>query len=134
MEREALKLALEALENLYGTCDWHNDDGKEAMLNAPKAITAIKEALAQPAQQEPVAWMYQCTADNSGAVLLRHKTNWAESNSGLWIETPLYTTPPQREWVGLTDEEIHGTVGYNETRETYQFALALIAKLKEKNF
>ena len=40
----------------------------------------------------------------------------------------------QREWVGLTDEEIHGTAGYNETRETYQFALALIDKLKEKNF
>jgi len=39
----------------------------------------------------------------------------------------------QREWVGLTDAEIHGTLGYNETREMYQFALALIAKLKEKN-
>ena len=51
-------------------------------------------ALAQPAQ-EPIAWMYQCTADNSGPVLLQHRTNWAESNSGLWIETPLYTTPPQ---------------------------------------
>jgi hypothetical protein len=39
----------------------------------------------------------------------------------------------KREWVGLTDEEIHGTPWYNETRETYQFALALIAKLKESN-
>jgi hypothetical protein len=47
-EREALKLALEALKNLYDTCDWHGDDGKEAMVNAPKAITAIKAALAQP--------------------------------------------------------------------------------------
>lgn len=45
----------------------------------------------------------------------------------------LYTTPPQRPWVGLTDDEIHGTAGYNETRETYQFALALIAKLRERN-
>jgi len=43
------------------------------------------------------------------------------------------STPPQRTWVGLTDEDIHNTVGYNETREMYQFALALIAKLKEKN-
>ena len=40
---------------------------------------------------------------------------------------------PKREWVGLTDEDIHNTVGYDETREMYQFALALIAKLKEKN-
>lgn len=47
---------------------------------------------------------------------------------------PLYTTPPKRPWVGLTDEEIHGTAGYNETREMYLFALTLIAKLQEKNF
>jgi len=39
----------------------------------------------------------------------------------------------KRPWVGLTDEEIHNTVGYDETREMYQFALALIAKLKAKN-
>jgi hypothetical protein len=80
------------------------------------ALTAIKQALAAPVQscycpnceamgkelaalkaqqpvQEPVAWMYQCTADNSGPVLLRHRTNWAESGTGLWTETPLYTTP-----------------------------------------
>ena len=40
---------------------------------------------------------------------------------------------PKREWVGLTDEDIHNTAGYSETREMYKFALALIAKLKEKN-
>ena len=40
---------------------------------------------------------------------------------------------PQRPWVELTDEDIHNTVGYDETREMYQFALALIAKLKAKN-
>ena len=39
----------------------------------------------------------------------------------------------KKPWVGLTDEDIHNTVGYDETREMYQFALALIAKLKEKN-
>jgi len=43
------------------------------------------------------------------------------------------TTPPQREWVGLTDEEIHSTQGYQETREMYRFAKAVEAKLKEKN-
>jgi hypothetical protein len=55
-----------------------------------------KSLTAQPApeQQKPVAWMYQCTADTSGPVLLQHRTNWAESGTGLWIETPLYITPP----------------------------------------
>jgi hypothetical protein len=44
-----------------------------------------------------------------------------------------WVQPAQRPWVGLTDAEIHGTPGYNETREMYLFALTLIAKLQEKN-
>jgi len=36
-------------------------------------------------------------------------------------------------WVGLTDEQIHNTAGYQETREMYSFARAIEAKLKEKN-
>lgn len=72
-----------------GLCDVHYWQGR-----AHRA-----EALAQ-LKQEPLAWMYQCTADNSEPVLLRHRTNWADSGSGLWIETPLYTTPPKCPWVG----------------------------------
>jgi hypothetical protein len=44
MEREALKLALEALEEAQT-----NDDGMEKWDRKSKAITAIKAALAQPA-------------------------------------------------------------------------------------
>ena len=39
----------------------------------------------------------------------------------------------KREWVGLTDEQIHNTAGYQETREMYSFARAIEDKLKEKN-
>jgi len=47
---------------------------------------------------------------------------------------PLFSAAPtQREWVGLTDEDIHNTGGYEETREMYRFAVAIEAKLKEKN-
>jgi hypothetical protein len=70
--------------------------------------------VAQPAQ-EPVAWMYQCTADNSGPVLLRHRTDWAESGTKLWIEVPLYTTQPQRPWVGLTNDERKALERFTET-------------------
>jgi hypothetical protein len=48
MEREALKLALEALE------EYADYEGKTRA--ADEAITAIKEALEQPAQ-EPVAYV-----------------------------------------------------------------------------
>ena len=49
---------------------------------------------------------------------------------------PLYTTPPQRTWVGLTDEEIealakqHNGIFYDCDID---FAEAIQAKLKEKN-
>ena len=89
---------------------------------------SCKAALAQPVQ-EPVAWTTMPEAEDWCFVSGNKDPN--NKLKGKWF--PLYTTPPQREWVGLTDEEIHGTAGYNETRETYQFALALIAKLRERN-
>jgi len=51
MEREALKLALEALE------EYADQEGKTRA--ADEAITAIKEALAQPVQQEAIYGMNQ---------------------------------------------------------------------------
>ena len=83
---EALKLALEALE----TKGEHHP-------RVYQAITAIKEALAQP-EQEPVAWMNDSTPSG---IFARHMEG--AKNFGCTI--PLYTTPPQRTWVGLTDEE-----------------------------
>ena len=47
---------------------------------------------------------------------------------------PLYTTPPQRTWVGLTDEEIMDLCrSLPTTQYTTAFARAIEAKLKEKN-
>jgi hypothetical protein len=51
---------------------------------------------------------------------------------------PLYTTPPQRTWVGLTDEELDALyravkirlMGTYDTKDIYR---AVEAKLKEKN-
>lgn len=54
------------------------------------------------------------------------------------VETLLYTAPPKREWVGLTDDEIY----YYADKFLYQhgsnygiksFGKAIEAKLKEKN-
>ena len=50
--------------------------------------------------------------------------------------TPVYTAPPKKEWVGLTDEEINSvrhnrdwTAAWTDTT----FARAIEAKLREKN-
>ena len=55
----------------------------------------LKEALAQT--QEPVAWVVYSSAENDIV--------WADKGKLLKQNTPLYTTPPQRTWVGLTDED-----------------------------
>lgn len=72
-EREALKLALEALENVYGK-------GKRCKA----AIAAIKEVLAQP-EQEPVGTVKE----------LFTQAAWEKHD--LRGSTKVYTTPPQPE-------------------------------------
>ena len=109
---EALKLALEALDSKYivGCGEWR---GQQL-----KALAAIKEALAQPAQkslkemteadfdaahdigqpaQEPVAEVELSGIDSYG-------NKWRDINwyvDSVPDGTKLYTTPPQRPWVGL---------------------------------
>ena len=49
----------------------------------------------------------------------------------------LYTTPPRREWMGLTDEEVmtlDDQTHFHEAHDwTLRFARAIEAKLREKN-
>lgn len=61
---EALKLALEALEQLQGGCTDHDDGTVEAItVWCPEVIDAIKQALAQP-EQEPVAYLFTNVQSN----------------------------------------------------------------------
>lgn len=70
--------------------------------------------------QEPVAWIYEFYAD------MGHKgLSFKEQPSA--YNTPLYTVPPKREWVSLTDAEMCEC--YNSPNVGY----AVEAKLKEKN-
>ena len=85
---------------------------------------AQKEALAQP-EQEPVAWY---DAEKDCAYTLSDCEGRAQDD----LE-PLYLAPPSNPWQGLTDEEIHNTEDYFESRTLYRFARAIEAKLKEKN-
>jgi hypothetical protein len=62
---------------------------------------------------------------------------WFEANKGDDGAIPLYKDPPQRQWVGLTDEEIKEIIGpwgdtpiKGYTRKLFD---QIEAKLKEKN-
>ena len=79
--------------------------------------------------QEPVAWFCELP-DNKISIKIVGKPT-----EGNW--KPLYTAPPQREWQGLTDDEIEGAYkavyGSEPSMSVCRFADELEAKLKEKN-
>ena len=128
--REVMQQALEFLESgnfVYPT----------------KLAVDLRTALEQQ-QAEPVAWTTMPEAEDwcfvSGS---KDPTGKLE---GKWF--PLYTTPPQRQWQGLTDEEILRTdpweilradpwMGTSDSNiNPYQILLkvrTLEAKLKERN-
>jgi hypothetical protein len=49
----------------------------------------------------------------------------------LYAQQYTYTTPPQRTWVGLTDEEFNDAINDKLTPEC--IAIAIESKLREKN-
>lgn len=60
-EREALKLALEALEELNNTNSyWWQEVDKQTIEKIEPAITAIKKALAQPEQEQQIETLKRC--------------------------------------------------------------------------
>ena len=78
-------------------------------------------------EQEPVA----CVQD-----LDEVKRKHLVYEKGMDWKDPLYTTPPQRTWVGLTDEDIGDAyVAWDDTNGASfaDFARAIEAKLKQKN-
>ena len=90
---EALRLALEALEDTVNGCICRN------CINQVETITAIKAAL--EAKDEPVAWM---RTSGTGSPVVTEAL-LVEMPEMRWnFQQPLYTTPPQRK--PLTDEEI----------------------------
>ena len=94
---EALKLALEALKCMkgYGDVFLHRRHEQNPYDQVCEAITAIKEALAQPAQ-EPAAWMWDV---NNGAGYSSRGVGLHKTDIPFAKHTPLYIAPPQRERV-----------------------------------
>jgi hypothetical protein len=110
MSIEAMKQAIEALKG-------YRLETNEA------AIKALEQAIKQAEKQEPVAYM-----DYKGYIC-NHTTNPER-----W--TPLYTAPPQREWINLTNDEIRQCDESIEANHysIYSYSRMLEAKIKEKNY
>jgi hypothetical protein len=144
---KALDLALEALENnrrthyycedTWYSCPKHEDgcaneaEGDECNCGADKAnqeidkaITAIKQARSAPVQ-EPVA---KVDANDEGY--------WADILPDRTVKVGQFLyAAAQRQWVGLTEQELEAIWYRAETGGAMllRFAKAIEAKLKEKN-
>jgi hypothetical protein len=98
---EALKLALEALENAIAV---RNGEGGTKFVDPlePNAITAIQEALAQP-EKTPAA---QPEQEPFGYLSISDTPIFQKEIPEIGQWETLYTTPQSRPWVGLTKVEV----------------------------
>ena len=149
MEREALKLVLEALIDIIegsriDSVGNRNDDGlidhnghhdfKKRVNSAHDAITVARAALAQT--QEPVCpackaeVLYECVAcsnNNYPPQPAQEPVTWAG------VDFDINTTPPQRPWVGLTGQERNALENYCEMIIGKAAFDAIEAALRSKN-
>jgi hypothetical protein len=122
-----MKQALEALEKVtkHFTRTPSTLMDSEARVEAHSAITALRQALEQPAD-EPVAW--QGIHDTTDLY-------WRKPVQG--DVRPLYTHPqPAAQWVGLTEDEINKLrhlVDWTAEWSHGRFAYEIEQTLKEKN-
>ena len=151
-KNEALHMALEALEKLFGIPDMltGENSGDVAVwrlggsYRTQQAITAIKQALAAPVQ-EPVGWISNKDFEPIRIRIMQEAYELADNNDPegynaikVMCGDVQKMLSPQRTWVGLTDEETmqtwEGIVKYTAGEmRVKDFAQAIEAKLKEKN-
>ena len=139
MSIEAMKQALKALEFSCPTQAVH-------MVKHQKAWEALRQAIEQAEKQEPIAFV-------TGTYGGRFTVKPLNPAMVLPLNMALYTTPQsqpcpyirstregthhcalsQREWVGLTDEEMHECWDSPLTPLGMKHVRMIEAKLKEKN-
>jgi len=106
----ALEMALEALTNPSTIATMH-------------AIELIKQELAKP-KQEPVGYFY-----------LRKSVFFHiyEPHNADPEVFPLYTAPPRKPWVNLTDDEVYEIANFCKDQPFNLYAKEIENKLRSKN-
>jgi len=120
MTKEAIKLALQYIEANAETQDEH------------EIAEGLRQIIAEADKQnEPVAWGMKGKDGLILDVICLDEHDRVEGSYTI----PLYTTPQQRTWVGLMEEEIREILVkfYAYNPRLVSFAQEIQAKLKEKN-
>ena len=139
---EALKLAFDGLEALgkwYCLDEGPRTDEPWQVTALRKVCVAADKAMTEPdpkaykpdlePEQEPVA-----TLDDLEQEIYENTRQFVSRDVMEWMLKRYYTTPPQRTWVGLTDEERLEAAEIDGADEWFwKVCKAIEAKLKEKN-
>ena len=118
MSIEAMKKALEALEAIRWSR--HLEDARTIAKNARYSL---RQTIVEAEKQEPVVEV-QYFGEKQIFVVLKQLSDGDK----------LYTAPPRKDWVGLTDEEIDYLEDVIDPAMYRVFARRIEAKLKEKNY
>ena len=113
---EVLKQTLEALEDVgvLTNREWqavHKNKANE-----------LRQAIKELESQEPFCYVYK----ENGEDFFAPKDGYYPADA-----KPLYTHPPQRTWVGLTDED---DIDWEDGGNLKDLVKAIEAKLKENNW
>ena len=139
---EVLKLALDALEINNKAWKALADSGDAGFWEAEeqpfyelseKAITALREALAEPTSADYAMGYAEGFNDACKPAQQEPCTRVECMGSNGCIGYCWNKKPAQRTWVGLTDEEIDKTHETKVWDARRSYARAIEAKLKEKN-
>ena len=147
-QTEALRMAIELMERFLEHDSISSSDYIDVRNACIKALEPTVaelndeylrdthvEGMPKAETQKPVAFRNNTTGEFcTGGFELRALNQW----------TPLYTTPPSREWVGLSDEEIAKLTLYSSeytsddgfetiSLDEKHFVCAIEAKLREIN-
>ena len=161
MTQEALRMAHKALIGLSIKHDEMTDEGMDAITAIEKALAKektlqalhsenerlglYKDAYAQP-EQEPVAW---ADIQKEAQQIVESKFLWKQFIDGtplandiaVWMAdfAKQHTTPPQRIWQGLTNEEVESYWDWEDFQcgcgrgTLLEMVLDIQDKLKERN-
>ena len=128
--KEIMQMALDCLLEFKNECDeyrWSKKDND--------CIEALRTALAQP---EPEPFEYWNAVEGWVKIDEVHQ-HFNSVGCGTIYKTaaedrvPLYTEPPKKEWVGLTDEERKDIFKVCVITDRGYLAAMVEAKLKDKN-
>jgi len=128
--KEIMQMALDIMESAIKAGDWVVDGA----CDPDWVLNALRAALAQP-EPKPVAWMLTeldgTPLIDCGDLVVKQRPVLVSDKTDC---IPLYTAPSQREWQGLTDEEIRNEANHHVFDESFfNGAVWARGKIKEKN-